>query len=448
MYSTTQLQDEVIRLQIRIGELERENAELKQSNSTAEPLKVDQYPVPVVSPPIPPAPPAGIPPPPPPLIAKILRKPTTRKPNKKLRGLFWTKIRRPAGSRTSHSLWDQVEQQGAGGFLDDALCHTLEKEYCILERSSSLSNDKRSSKGTRYVEVLDSKRATNLSIQLSGLPPNWLRSLDELDMSALSEDQINQLKLALPSKEDLSDIETAQNNWPERELGAAEAFLLKLSSVTWAEERLTCWSFLLRCDTNANSIRKRCDLIRSAIFELRLDCNISKLMNLILTIGNYLNNGTGRGDAYGFHLSILQSLPSVKNNAKNSNLMSLLVEQSQGKQVLNEDFKNNIEIFILASKFQLTELESNISQELIDHATCLRMLDYVVSRDPNHAIVQVFGPLLSEHQSQLVDLKRDVALCRSEFNELLGWFGLNVSEMASVASGDFFASWSRFLESF
>lgn len=128
--------------------------------------------------------------------------------------------------------------------------------------------------------------------------------------------------------------------------------------------------------------------------------------------------------------------------------MSLLVEQSQDRQVLNEDFKNNIEIFISASKFQLTELESNISQELIDHATCLRMLDYVVSRDPNHAIVQVFGPLLSEHQSQLVDLKRDVTLCRSEFNELLGWFGLNVSEMASVASGDFFASWSRFLESF
>lgn len=445
MYSTSQLQDEVIRLQIRISELERENSELKQPTSKVESPKLDNE-IPTAVPMPPPAPPSGGPPPPPPPMAKILRQPQVRKPKKKLRGLFWTKLRRPAGSKTSHSLWDQVEQMGPAVFLDDQLCRALEQEYCILERSHSLSKAKRSSRESRYIEVLDSKRSTNLSIQMSGLPPNWLQALEQLDMAVFPEEQIEQLKLALPSKEDLGDIETAQGNWPDRELGAAEKFLFTLSTVTWAEERLMCWSFLLRCHGNADNIRKRCDLIRSATFELRLKPNLAQLMNLLLATGNYMNSGSGRGDAYGFSYAILPGLADVKNNAKTSNLLKLVSEQVAERHLLEDDDNTKgFEILVAASKFQLSELESNVAQDLAEHATCMRMQDYVASRDPESPVVQVFRPLLEEFSDTLYSLKRDVTACRSEFNELLGWLGMNVAEMSTISSSDIFSIWSNFL---
>ena len=441
MLSTTQLQDEVIRLQIRIAELERENSELKAPPqhhhvSKVESPRFDSLP--------PPPPPLGAPPPPPPAIGQML-KPQTRKPKVKMRGLFWTRMRRPAGQNRQRSLWDQVER--SEGYLDDKLCHALEAEYCVVQKGKSDTRSKTSQREPRYIEVLDSKRATNLGIQLSSLPENWFNALEQIELNTFSEEKIEQLKLALPSKEDLSEIETAQANWPNRELGAAERFLLQLGSVTWAQERLVCWSFLLRCRSSAASLAHRCDLLRAAVFELRLEPSIARLMSLVLSAGNYLNNGTGRGDAYGFGFGILPGLADMKNNSRNSNLLRLVAEQARSRQLLGSSVAGSVELLGAAGRFMLSEVENQLAVDSAEFATCLRMQEYVASRDPESRVVTVFQPMLNDFQEPLASLQRDVSACHAEFNELLGWLGMSVAEMSTVSSSDFFSIWSKFLGS-
>ncbi len=449
MLSVNQLQDEIVRLQIRISELERENADLKNPPAVSSPTKIN-HPSPIdfsVPPPAPPSFLGGPPPPPPPLMNRVL-KTQVRKPKCKMRGLFWNKLKRPAGTHSNlktTSLWDQVERLGSSLYLDDKLASLLESNYSTLERSSSALGRTRS-REAKAIEVLDSKRATNLSIQHNGLPDHWLSSLETLDLTALSEEQVEQLKIAQPTKEELGDIDTAINNNPNKPLRIAEQFLWQLGSVPWIQEKLSCWSLTLKFPSLSKSIQERCDLINSAIFELRMEPNIFRIMSLVLSAGNFLNSGTARGDAYGFSYNLLAGLSDMKNNEKNSNLLLQLARQVQERELIQNNLQGTIELFATAGKFTLAEVESNLAELTAEFNTCQRMLQYVASREPEELLIDRFAGNFEEFQSELSCLQKDVNSCHQDLNELLGWLGMSVAEMSTVSTSDLFVLWQKFFK--
>lgn len=442
MQNPKELQDEVIRLQIRISELERENNDLRNASSVPSPTHNVSPGASMFA--APPVPPPSVPslPPPPPMMRKAANKPL-RKPRTKMRGLFWVKLRRPAGQNVQHSLWDAVQNRAPDQFLDDLLCTKLEQDYAALERKSSQRGNN-TVKEPRYVEVIDSKKATNLSIQHNGLPENWFTALCEFNTSVLSEEQVQQLKSAVPSKEELNDIETAQANWPTKPLRDAEQFLVKLGSLAWIQERLTCWGFLLQAEGLVESLRYRSDLLRSAIFELRLEPNICAIVHLILTAGNFLNHGSARGDAYGFSYQLLASLADTKSNERNSNLLNFVCDQIQTRHLLSDDLGGSLDLFNGAGKFLLTELENNMTELLKEHQTCIRMIDHIASRDPEDPLIIQLHPRLASYGETLALLSADIGACREDFNELLVWLGVGVAEISVVSSVDFFQLWAKF----
>ncbi len=448
MLSVNQLQDEIVRLQIRISELERENADLKNPTPSS-PTKINHSAAPVDFSLPPPAPPpfalGGPPPPPPPLMNRVL-KTQVRKPKCKMRGLFWNKLKRPTGAiLKTTSLWDQVERLGSAIYLDDKLASLLESNYATLERTSSALGRTRS-REAKAIEVLDSKRATNLSIQHNGLPEHWLASVEKLDLSALSEEQVEQLKIAQPTKEELGDIDTAMNNSPGKPLRIAEQFLWQLGSVPWIQEKLSCWSLTLKFPSLSKSIQERCDLINSAIFELRMEPNIFRIMSLVLSAGNFLNSGTARGDAYGFSYNLLAGLSDIKNNEKNSNLLQQLAKQVQERELIQNNLQGTIELFATSGKFTLAEVESNLSELTAEFNTGQRMLQYVASREPEELLVNKFAANFDEFQLELGCLQKDVTSCHQDLNELLGWLGMSVAEMSTVSTSDLFLLWQKFFK--
>lgn len=51
-----------------------------------------------------------------------------------------------------------------------------------------------------------------------------------------------------------------------------------------------------------------------------------QLLRLILAIGNLMNGGTPKGQAYGFKLSTLRQLESTKTNDNSRSLMQVIVQ--------------------------------------------------------------------------------------------------------------------------
>merc|ERR1712038_1426458 len=92
----------------------------------------------------------------------------------------------------------------------------------------------------REIIILDNKRSNAINIGMTKLPPPRIikSSVLKMDSTIMNKDGIEKLLTMLPSEEEVSRIEEAQELQPDIPLGTAERFLLTLSSITGLEARL------------------------------------------------------------------------------------------------------------------------------------------------------------------------------------------------------------------
>lgn len=82
-------------------------------------------------------------------------------------------------------------------------------------------------------------------------------------------------------------------------------FSLQMSSITKLMERLQAILFKLQFEEQLNNIKPDVVSVTAACEELRTSESFSKLLELILLIGNYMNAGSRNGKAFGFSISYL-----------------------------------------------------------------------------------------------------------------------------------------------
>lgn len=91
-----------------------------------------------------------------------------------------------------------------------------------------------------------------------------------------------------------------------------------LEKLEFLELRLTYQETYSFVDQKLNKIIKCCSILTHS-------SSIVKLLELILCIGNYLNQNSRNGDAIGFAISNLTKLCEVKSNRPNFSLLNFLV---------------------------------------------------------------------------------------------------------------------------
>ncbi|ETO03944.1 actin binding protein, partial [Reticulomyxa filosa] len=81
-------------------------------------------------------------------------------------------------------------------------------------------------------------------------------------------------------------------------------------------------------EPRVNHIRERIQLVENALQKLRTSENLRQMLEVILAVGNFLNYGTARGNAYGFHLDpALDMIDGLKANDKSMSLLVFVIEQ-------------------------------------------------------------------------------------------------------------------------
>lgn len=301
-------------------------------------------------PPPPPAPPGPRPPPlpksglapprPPPPIApgaKAPRPPFMPKPpssegaalenetdatKAKLKPFFWDKVL----ANPDHSMvWHQIK---SGSFqFNEEMIETLfgyapSDKTKVGQKKDSSSQDP----SPQFIQILDPKKAQNLSILLRALNVTTEEVCDALhEANELPVELIQTLLKMAPTSDE--ELKLRLFSGELSQLGPAERFLKALVDIPFAFMRLEALLFMCTLQEEVATTRESFETLEIACKELRNSRLFLKLLEAVLKTGNRMNDGTFRGGAQAFKLDTLLKLSDVKGIDGKTTLLHFVVQE-------------------------------------------------------------------------------------------------------------------------
>ena len=99
-----------------------------------------------------------------------------------------------------------------------------------------------------------------------------------------------------------------------------------MSEIPDIERRLDLWLFKESFDEVFASVCDKLKIVQRAADVLQQSTAFKQILRVILAHGNYLNGGTKKGNAYGFKMSSLRQLESIKTSDNVLSLLQVLVD--------------------------------------------------------------------------------------------------------------------------
>eukprot|EP01132_Coremiostelium_polycephalum_P010119 gene10119-12411_t len=277
----------------------------------------------------------GAPPPPPPppggKLAPSTPERCTRAPSIKLKSYQWTKYRT---RNIPNTFWTKVN------YTKYNECLPYEQIETLFAAAVVEKKEKEQKKGD--ITVIDPKRAQNLGILLSRFKnityDQIYDAIINLDETILDLECINQLIKYIPSKEEIDVIRAfkkSQEEKPEEErlkLGKAELFIDKISDIPRLTQRIQSLHFKLNFPEKLYQAKPDIRKFNEAMNDLQNN-KLFAIMELILSIGNFINHGTNRGNASGFKIDSINKLADTKSGTREKyNLVHYLIEYLEATQ--------------------------------------------------------------------------------------------------------------------
>ncbi|XXQ35067.1 FH2 domain-containing protein [Plasmodiophora brassicae] len=335
-------------LRKRIAELEAGGATGSSSASLPPPPPpapgAPPPPPPPAAPPLPGAPPAppapGAPPPPPgppgapgappPPGGPVVRpqdaappglKPKPKLPKNKLKNFHWAPI---PNQQITDTIWMQLNDKDPK--LDTEM---FEDAFAKVDKpaAETTADKKKKSAKPELVKLVDEKRSYNIDLSLARfkITPEEIRDAVLLmNSELLNQNHLQKLKNCCPTPEEIEAVRSYDGDI--NLLGATEKFFLALADVPNIENRVDVWLFQQSYDELYHEAHRKIKMVQSALHDLEQSEMFHQLLRLILAIGNLMNGGTPKGQAYGFKLSTLRQLESTKTNDNSRSLMQVIVQ--------------------------------------------------------------------------------------------------------------------------
>ncbi|RXN34008.1 diaphanous -like protein [Labeo rohita] len=187
-------------------------------------------------------------------------------------------------------------------------------------------------KRVKELKVLDPKIAQNLSIFLGSfrMPYEEIRRMIlEVDEDQLTEPMIQNLVKYLPEQEQLNALVKYKSEYAN--LSEPEQFGVVMSSVKRLRPRLNSILFKLQFEEQVSNLRPDIMAVNAACDEVRKSKAFSRLLELILLMGNFMNAGSRNAQSFGFNLSSLCKLKDTKSADQKSTLLNFLAEVCEEK---------------------------------------------------------------------------------------------------------------------
>ncbi|KAJ7360456.1 riboflavin kinase [Desmophyllum pertusum] len=433
-------------------------------------------------PPPPPVPGGGPPPPPPPpggrRIGGVQPKKAAIKPDVEMKPLFLDKNFNIRLVLCCLKIKHQDEQDG-GDLNNNKPMNTIwkhvtemdfnRKEFQKLfgrktskkskgDRRSTLKDDSHfsHSKGQHAAKLLDNGRSQTIGIIMSSLScqlEDIRDAIYKMDTSVIDMDGLKALYGIRPKADEIELITKYQQENPNVPLDKPEEFLLQIHKMDHFAERLECWLYRNKFTETLTAIDRRLSAICEASSLLRTNEDLSFILSIILTLGNFMNGGTNRGQADGFQLSVLNKVKDVKTQDNQTNLMKYIVQVYCDKRHGGErgDFNLPDPYSILAAaQVSFKDIKAELAEAKISLATCKAKSEMVLGGD-NSAHREPFESFVKEYlqtgEKELARLQKKVQGTTEDFKEVVDYFQYT-GEGEEVTPPLFFGIWGNFLEVF
>lgn len=307
-------------------------------------------------------------PPPPPLLPVVklpygLEPKKTYKPETVMKRVNWTKI--VPQEMAENCFWIKVKEEKFENpdlFAQLSLCFSSQSKVKKDIQDETDGRMQQFKKKAKELRILDSKTAQNLSIFLGSfrLPYEEIRDIVlEVDEERLSESLIQNLIKNLPEQKELSALAELKGEYEE--LVESEQFSIVMSSVKLLRPRLNSILFKLTFEEQVNNIRPDIMNVTFACEEVKKSEGFSKLLELVLLVGNYMNAGSRNAQTFGFNISFLSKLRDTKSISQNTTLLHFLAEKCEVNYSEILRFPDELEHLDNASKVSAETLKGSLA---------------------------------------------------------------------------------------
>lgn len=289
-------------------------------------------------PPPPPPPVGGVPPPRPPTLGLRPPRPSTHGPHHpsssassegdeagapkaKLKPFFWDKVL----ANPDHSMvWHQIK---SGSFqFDEEMIESLFGAPAGNNKKETRTDASPQGPLTQYVQIIDPKKAHNLSILLKALNVTTEEVCDALQEGIeLPSELLETLLKMAPTTEE--ELKLRLYSGDVSRLGTAERFLKVLVEIPFAFKRLESLLFMSTLHEEAGIVKEAFTTLEAACTDLKKSRLFLKLLEAVLKTGNRMNDGTFRGGAQAFKLDTLLKLSDVKGTDGQTTLLQFVVQE-------------------------------------------------------------------------------------------------------------------------
>uniref|UniRef100_A0A8K9VG67 Diaphanous related formin 3 n=1 Tax=Oncorhynchus mykiss TaxID=8022 RepID=A0A8K9VG67_ONCMY len=397
-------------------------------------------PLPGCGPPPPPGvpPPFGCPPPPPPppgfcglgspthnTLPFGLRPKKEFKLETSMKRLNWSKIRPQEMSESCFWVVANEDRYDNPDLLN-RLAHTF-----AVQDEQGLEAKRSIKKRIKQLKVLDPKIAQNLSIFLGSfrMPYQEIRrAILEVDEEQLTEPMIQNLVKHLPEQEQLNALMKFQNDY--NSLSEPEQFGVVMSSVKRLRPRLNSILFKLQFDEQVNNLRPDIMAVNAACEEVRKSKGFSRLLELVLLLGNYMNAGSRNAQSYGFDLGSLCKLKDTKSADQKSTLLHFLAAVCEEEFPEVTKFSDDLQHVDRASRVSAESLEKNLVQMERQLVQLERDLDTFSSPDDSEDLftAKIFSTSAREQYQKLMIMHGNMGTL---YQNMLDYFAMD-SKKTSV----------------
>nr|XP_033818614.1 delphilin isoform X2 [Geotrypetes seraphini] len=276
---------------------------------------------PVILPPPPPPPP---PPCAPPQVLHGLHH-SSESGHMSVKRLRWEQVENSEGT-----IWGQLSEDSDYEKLSDMVKYLDLESHFGTHTIPKPSVSPESLKKKDAIEILSHRKAYNTSILLAHLKLSHLELrhiLLSMENDRLEPSHIKQLLLYTPDEDETRRY--CQYQQSPSKLTEPDRFMLQMLSVPEYKSRLRSLHFKATFQEKMEEMKINYEHIYKASAELRNSRKLAKILELVLAMGNYLNNGQPQPRTHkttGFKINFLTELNSTKTVDGKSTFLHILAK--------------------------------------------------------------------------------------------------------------------------
>ncbi|XP_044034355.1 delphilin isoform X2 [Siniperca chuatsi] len=393
------------------------------------------------------------PPPPPPPLPPPCDPPPLPKPghhasdtnHMSVKRLRWEQVENSEGT-----IWGQLGEDSDYDKLTDMVKFLdLDLHFGTQRRSISPPEPAflpESFKKKDVVEILSHKKAYNASILIAHLKLSTteLRQvLMNMTTDRLEPAHIKQLLLYAPDDDEVKQYEQFEQD--PAKLSEPDQFIFQMLMVPEYKTRLRSLHFKTTLQERTEEMKIAYDYIYKASVELRSSKKLAKILEFVLAMGNYLNNGQPKSHrTTSFKINFLTELSTTKTVDGKSTFLHILAKSlcQHFPELLN--FSRDLTTVPLAAKVN----QRAITAELSDlHSTIqdIRTACLKIPPTSEDHFTSVMSSFLENSHPAIQSLESLQTRVMEEFSKVASYFG---EDSKSTRTEAFFGIFADFISKF